>query len=169
MLRQIKNEAELKRLLLNSLNEVVKYVLENIDEENVKAIDAVIYGSYDPVQYNRTYEFREAWRQESSVSVSGSIVKGKYSFDGSRLKPNPVLAQHASLVDGTPFQVYLADVIYQGTAGILFGNPSWAQNRNAYDVLDKWLNKTKFRELFEEGMNRAGLTYHHNKAALKKE
>lgn len=169
MPKQIKSEDELKRLLLNSLNEVVKYVLDNIDEENVRAIDATIYGSYDPIEYDRTYEFREAWRQESNTSVSGSVVHGKYSFDGSYLSANPVLAQHASLVDGTPFQVYLADVIYNGTAGILFGNPSWAKNRNAYNVLNKWLDKTRFRTLFEEGMSRAGLTYHHNKSALKRE
>lgn len=161
------SDAELRRQILLALQKATEYVVSELYDHNESLIDALVYGADDPEVYDRTYEFREAWRKETHMTISGNNVQGKMSFDASKLTPNADLGQHASLVNGEPMQSYLADIIYEGTAGKIFGEGFWTKPRNAYAELDRWLTNTQFRQLFEEGMTQAGLSFVRKKAALQ--
>ena len=70
----IYNDNHFYEIFVPKLKEAINYVLENITEENIKAIDAMIYTSNSPDVYSRTYEFREAW--DKTTASSGNTATG---------------------------------------------------------------------------------------------
>ena len=82
---------------------------------------------------------------------------------------NPEDGQHASLVTGEDFREYLADVIYNGFKDKLFGGGWWSNGRNAFKVLQQWLTNSQFRQLFEEGMTKAGIPWSKSVGAVQRE
>ena len=86
--------------------------------------------------------------------------------------------QHSSLVDGTPMTEYLAEVIYDGLSGAIyepgyaknssrFKGEAWTNKRDVWSALLKWFNKTKLRQLFEEGMRQQGMNFIRHNVAIK--
>lgn len=163
----IKSEQELKRLILLQLEKATDYVVQKIWNENRALINDLIYNKDKPEVYERTGEFRQAWRTETNASISGSKVSGKFAYDPSMITTIDA-PQHQSVVNYEPIQTHLADIIYQGMAGKIFGEGFWTEKRNAYKELNKWLTNTKFRQLFEEGMTMAGLPWKRSTGAVVK-
>ena len=163
----IYNDNHFYEIFVPKLKEAINYVLENITEENIKAIDAMIYTSNSPDVYNRTYEFREAW--DKTTASSGNTATGSFFYEPSKMSINPEDGQHASLVTGEDFREYLADVIYNGFNDKLFGGGWWSNGRNAFKVLQQWLTNSQFRQLFEEGMTKAGIPWSKSVGAVQRE
>ena len=62
---------------------------------------------------------------------------------------------------------YLADIIYQGLAGDIYGNGAWTKKRDAFDALVKYIGKQRMKQWFETGMEKAGLSYVRHVAGIQ--
>lgn len=164
---QIKNETQLTSIFVPKLKEAVDYIVQKIWNENRELIRLIVYESYQPSRYNRTGEFKEAWDTKSSTK--GNHIEGEFYYDWNKLTPgdddpeSPRYGQHVSAIDRFLMTEYLAEVIYQGKAGPAFGHGvhtgAWADKRDAWSALDKWLSNSTFRKIFEEGMTKAGIPW----------
>lgn len=162
--QSVSNPAQLQALLVPRLKEAVDYVVQKIWNENRELIRILVYESYQPSMYERTGEFKEAW--DTSIRSMGNYIEGEFKYDSRNMVVNPALGQHASIVTGEPSVSYLADIIYQGLAGHIFGTGYWTQKRDAWTALDKWLSNTQLRTIFEEGMSRVGIPWKRNVGAI---
>ena len=169
----ISNNKQLENLIIPKLKQAVDYVVQKIWNENRELIRILVYEAYDPVMYERTGQFKEAW--DTTVNSLGNYIEGEFKYDPRELIVNYDKWQHGSRYtsNGTEYETvmttYLADIIYQGTAGYMFGEGPWTKKRDAWSALDKWLTNTQFRKLFEEGMNQAGIPWHRNIGGIKVE
>lgn len=158
--KELKNKAQIRRYLLSrdKLVFVVDYILNKIYETNRDIVDRVVYCAYSPTMYQRTDEFKEAWGQKRSPSASGVHVKGEFEYIPDKMSTNPDLAQHAS--PEPPYddsRQYLADIIYYGLSGALFGNGGWRKKRDAWNTLLNELGDDKISSFAEQGFRNAGL------------
>lgn len=164
---QIKNEAQLTSIFVPKLKEAVDYIVQKIWNENRELIRLIVYEAYQPSRYNRTGEFKEAW--DTKVNTKGNHIEGEFYYDWNQLTPgdddpeSPRYGQHVSAIDRFLMTEYLAEVIYQGKAGPAFGHGvqtgPWADKRDVWSALDKWLSNATFRRIFEEGMTKAGIPW----------
>ena len=166
---QASNAEDLNRILLPKLKDVVNYVVQKLWNENRETIRQVVYEAYQPMVYERTDEFRNAWRTETNMSLSGHNIQGKLSYDPDLL----------TTIDETHHrtQMYLAEIIYEGLAGdfidgyakdnLAYADQAWARKRNAYLELEKKVGKRKLRQWMEEGLKISGLSYKWHNTAIK--
>ena len=138
-------------------------MMDAILTENDSTILDVVYSTYAPSSYDRTGDFQEAW--DTRVGTAYKTAEGEFYF-----KPETMTVdydadpqQHAS-VDKNSVTQYMADILYQGAMGCIY-RPT---NRNAWKVLDKWLSNTKFRQIFEDGLNQSGLEWKRSNGAITK-
>ena len=180
---QITSEAQLVNVFVPKLKEAVDYVVQKIWNENKSLIEQLVYevqgqGYYGDAsaytenpnidkKYQRTGQFKEAW--DTSVKSVGKYIEGEFKYDPRVMEVNPALGQHASVVTGESSTAYLADIIYQGLAGHIFGTGYWTQKRNAWAALDKWLSNPTFRKIFEEGMTKAGIPWKKSRGGVNVE
>lgn len=168
-----RTEAELKRMVMPDLRKVADYVAQKIWNENREKIRVMIYEAYDPIEYDRTGEFKEAWGIESYVT--GDVATSEFKFDPDQLTSFD--NHHASIIDGQPMQDYLVNIIYQGLSGAIyqegyaknskrFKGQSWTKARNVWNALIKWLGADRMRKLFEEGMRFYGIEFTRHKSAI---
>lgn len=168
--KQIRNQMELQLFIVPKIREVVDYVVQKIWNENRELIRVLVYESYEPSMYERTGEFKESW--DTETTTSGNKVSGIFKYMPDKLTVNREKWQHGSsyISEGQEYETtmttYLADVIYQGLAGPMFGQGPWTKKRNAWSALDKWLSNTQFRSIFEEGMTKAGLSWIRNRGRV---
>ena len=171
----ITNNNALQAAVVADLKNVVDYVVQKLWEENRDLVQKIVYDGYQPEEYERTNEFKEAWNTE--VKTLNNFVQGEFKYDSRLLTVDTDNGQHSSLVDGTPMTEYLAEVIYDGLSGAIYepgyaknssrfkGQP-WANKRDVWSALLKWFNKTKLRQLFEEGMRKEGLDFIKHNVAI---
>ena len=157
------NDEELSSAAVSKLAIAVQYMMDAILAENDSTILDVVYSTYDPSSYKRTGDFHEAW--DTRVGTAYKTAEGEFYF-----KPETMTVdydvdppQHAS-VDKNSVTQYMADILYQGAMGCIY-RPT---NRNAWKVLDKWLSNTKFRQIFEDGLNQSGLEWKRSNGAITK-
>lgn len=171
----ITNNNALQAAVVADLKNVVDYVVQKLWEENRDLVQKIVYDGYQPEEYERTNEFKEAWNTD--VKTLNNFVQGEFKYDSRLLTVDTDNGQHSSLVDGTPMTEYLAEVIYDGLSGAIYepgyaknssrfkGQP-WANKRDVWSALLKWFNKTKLRQLFEEGMRKEGLDFIKHNVAI---
>lgn len=157
------NDEQVLRFLVASFKQVCNYTAQKIWNENRELIRQIVYDSYTPKAYERTGEFQEAWRTDTTAFANK--VRGELAFDPEMLTVNYEKFQHGSELNG-PMTTYLAEVIYQGKAGPLFGNGPWRRKRNVWRALNEKLGKRRLQHYFEEGMRTVGLKYHRTKAQI---
>ena len=172
----ITNNNALQAAVVADLKNVVDYVVQKLWEENRDLVQKIVYDGYQPEEYERTNEFKEAW--DTDVKTLHNAVQGEFKYDSRLLTVDTDNGQHSSLVDGTPMTEYLAEVIYDGLSGAIYepgyaknssrfkGQP-WANKRDVWSALLKWFNKTKLRQLFEEGMRQQGVNFIRHSVAIK--
>ena len=172
----ITNDTQLQAAIIADMKNVVDYVVQKIWNDNRELIRQIIYEGYQPEVYERTGEFKEAW--DTDVKTLHNYVQGEFKYDPRLLTVNEDNGQHSSLVDGTPMTEYLAEVIYDGLSGAIYepgyaknssrfkGQP-WANKRDVWSALLKWFNKTKLKQLFEEGMRQQGVNFIRHNVAIK--
>ena len=171
----ITNNNALQAAVVADLKNVVDYVVQQLWEENRDLVQKIVYDGYQPEEYERTDEFKEAW--DTDVKTLNNFVQGEFKYDSRLLTADADNGQHSSLVDGTPMTEYLAEVIYDGLSGAIYepgyaknssrfkGQP-WANKRDVWSALLKWFNKTKLRQLFEEGMRKEGINFKRHNVAI---
>ena len=157
------NDEELSSAAVSKLAIAVQYMMDAILTENDSTILDVVYSTYAPSSYKRTGDFQEAW--DTRVGTAYKTAEGEFYF-----RPETMTVdydadppQHAS-VDKNSITQYMADILYQGAMGCIY-RPT---NRNAWKVLDKWLSNTKFRQIFEDGLNQSGLEWKRSNGAITK-
>ena len=172
----ITNNNALQAAVVADLKNVVDYVVQKLWEENRDLVQKIVYDGYQPEEYERTNEFKEAWNTD--VKTLNSFIQGEFKYDSRLLTVDTDNGQHSSLVDGTPMTEYLAEVIYDGLSGAIYepgyaknssrfkGQP-WANKRDVWSALLKWFNKTKLWQLFEEGMRQQGVNFIRHNVAIK--
>lgn len=161
-----KNNHELRKILRKPFSEAVDYVMQCIWNENRDAIRRIVYGVAQPSTYERTNEFKdEAWSYEQSKSSSTTtFIEYEFFYDWAKLNVDRNRAQHGSPIYLENYQdvrPYLADIIYGGLSGDLFGDGYWREERNAWKELLHVVGKRKLSLWFREGCLRAGLDISH--------
>lgn len=160
---RLKNKAQVRRYLLSHdvLVQVVNYILDEIYKQNTEVVNRIVYTAYNPSEYQRTYEFRDSWGTDGA-KASGIHVKGEFKYLPEKMTYNPELAQHGSPdwyhgVHGGDARTYLADIIYDGLSGNLFGNGQWRKSRDAWDALLKEVGVNNIAKWTKQGFKNVGL------------
>lgn len=142
-------------------------------------IGAHVYGVAVPEEYHRTFEFLHAWNYDVHTYQTGSIyrqnlsdtssmystdvdIEGQYYYDPNMIGTmNQYTGQHVSIIDGSDIREALADIIFLGEAGHIFGTGYWTQKRNAMKELFSHVTVSKLKKWFTEGCQRAGINIAH--------
>ena len=167
-----RSEQELRNLLRSPIQKAINYVLDKIYDENISVVHDVVYMAYSPEDYNRTGDLYRAWSTESKST--SSAVQGEFKYDCSKMSIGSTdpqssnFAQHIGVGGdfyGQDARPYLAELIYQGATGSLFGDGAFRKQRDAWAELNKRIGRRKMKQWMKEGMEAAGLTVQmHNKA-----
>lgn len=130
-----------------AIQSALKYTVEKIKEKNEQVVNQIVYAVYSPQMYSRTFELREAWKGEASAS--GASGHATFEYDPSKI------SAHSNLTDeAVP---YLAEIVYQGLAGKIYGEGAWTQARDAWQALLNACGEDTIKEWFYQGCRQAGL------------
>ena len=149
------------------IREAVDLLVQKIWNENRELVRILVYEAYDPVRYNRTGEFKEAWETETTMNTSTGKVQGSFHYAPDKLTPgdddpdSPRYGQHVSAIDRFLMTEYLAEVIYQGKAGPAFGHGTesgaWHEKRDVWARLEKEVGRSKLKAWMKECFEKVGL------------
>lgn len=130
-----------------AIQSALKYTVEKIKEKNEQVVNQIVYAVYSPQMYPRTFELREAWKSEAKAS--GASGHATFEYDPSKI------SAHSNLTDeAVP---YLAEIVYQGLAGKIYGEGAWTQARDAWQALLDACGEDAIKEWFYQGCRQAGL------------
>lgn len=130
-----------------AIQSALKYTVEKIKEKNEQVVNQIVYAVYSPQMYPRTFELREAWKGEAGAS--GANGHATFEYDPSKI------SAHSNLTDeAVP---YLAEIVYQGLAGKIYGEGAWTQARDAWQALLDACSEDAIKEWFYQGCRQAGL------------
>jgi hypothetical protein len=87
--------------------------------------------SYQPKEYERTYELRESIIATEPQNVNGKTVV-EIKHDENKIHPYSP-NQHMSVIYGTDFSPYLPEAINEGNIGHVFGQGVWTEPRPYMD------------------------------------
>ena len=160
-----RSEQELRNMLRTPIQKAINYVLDKIYDENIAVVHDVVYMAYSPEDYNRTGDLYRAWSKETKSTKSAA--KGEFKYDYSKMSIGSTdpqssnFAQHIGVGGdfyGQDARPYLAELIYQGATGSLFGDGAFRKQRDAWAELNKRIGRRKMKQWMKEGMEAAGLT-----------
>ena len=160
-----RSEQELRNMLRTPIQKAINYVLDKIYDENISVVHDVVYMAYSPEDYNRTGDLYRAWSKETKSTKSAA--KGEFKYDYSKMSIGSTdpqssnFAQHIGVGGdfyGQDARPYLAELIYQGATGSLFGDGAFRKQRDAWAELNKRIGRRKMKQWMKEGMEAAGLT-----------
>ena len=130
-----------------AIQSALKYTVEKIKEKNEQVVNQIVYASYQPTMYGRTFDLRDAWKDEANAS--GASGNATFEYDPSKIVANSDITGEA-----VP---YLAEIVYQGLAGKIYGEGAWTQARDAWQALLNVCSEQAIQEWFYEGCRQAGL------------
>lgn len=161
-----RNNHELRRVLREPFTQAVELTMQKIWNANRDAIRRIVYGVAQPSTYERTNEFKDdAWSYEQSKSPSTTtFIEFEFFYDWAKLNVNRNMAQHGSPIYLENYQdvrPYLADIIYGGLSGDLFGDGYWRRARDAWSELLHIMGKRNLSMWFKECCQRVGLDMTH--------
>lgn len=143
-------EAELKQAITGGITIAIEVTMDAIHGKNEEEIDEIVYSSYAPSWYGRTYDFRNAWKTQ----VGGT--EGEMYFDEGAVSTGGMEdGVHASVVTGASVTSVMPEVIYQWGQGCI-PRPT---GRDAWAALDGYLTNSTMRSIFESGLNASGLPW----------
>lgn len=171
---ECRNEAQVRRALMPMIRNAVEYMMQQIYDYNEKLINEEIYADYTPTVYQRTGQFAKAWKYEPTTKygISGNSVDYQFTYDPSAMTYNSALGQHGTpdrnLVTGADLSAakeawgdvrdYLADILYYGNTGDLFGDSSvWRHEDNVWGMLVRVCDRRQIFVWLKEGLTRQGL------------
>lgn len=153
-------------------DKALDYVMEQIEKQNRLAINKIIYNKHKKnTSYERTGEFRDvAWGSTDDPNELGKNI----DLDGGRtvasrfgfLHPEEMTEDEDTATHSSPewakiadVRPYLAEIIYYGKSGPLFGQGHWTQPRNGFDeLLARIGGRKQIIEWFKTGLRKQGVT-----------
>lgn len=152
------SEDAVVRYLQPKLRIIVETILEKITKENEELINEIVYGAGTPEKYHRTGQFADlAWAhditKDTTYEINGEF---KYNPDG-MYDTHPSQAPYQRKDPGEDERGYLAEIIYNGVAGHIFGTGFWTEKRDAWTALVKVVGSNTMRSWIKEGANKAQL------------
>ena len=176
----LRNESEVLAAMMPALEKAIDYVVQKIWNEHRELVRKIVYDVYEPVEYHRSGEFLNAWDTKTEKKGNKAIGTFKYAPDQMTHK---AVGVHQSIYE--PYEdsrEFLAEIIYQGLAGAIgysatstksgkhagkkyaknteaFHDAAWANRRDAWSALIKYLGKTKVKKYFEEGLKQQGIKF----------
>ena len=171
---QARNNKEVLAMLHSPIAKAINYVIDKIYDENIGAIHDIVYMAYSPEEYERTGDFYRAWGAGTTKVVNERTVEGEFKYNpdkmsiGSTDPKSSNYAQHIGVAGdfyGQDARPYLAELIYNGATGSLFGDGAFRKKRDAWEELNKRIGRRKMKQWMKEGLEAAGLKVQmHNKA-----
>lgn len=175
-----RNKQELYAMFRSPIMTAINYVVDKIWNENRELVRVIVYEAYQPKEYNRTGEFRDAWVRGTTKALSANTSRGEFKYDPNEMSVGsvdygaPNYAQHIGVGPGKPgknkdnkndhtfygedARPYLADIIYGATKwGGYFGD-NFPKKRDVWTELNKRIGKRKMKQWMKEGLEYAGLT-----------
>lgn len=153
---ELKNSKQIKDYLVPIICDVVEDIMNKILDLNYELIQQIVYSAYFPNVYERTEEFAFAW-DYSSPQISGNHISSSFNYNPDTMSYVPELAQHGSPFGANDVREYLAEIIYEGLSGPLFGDGPWREKRNAWEELLKVVGKQKMNQWIREGFRNRGI------------
>lgn len=152
----IQNERQLYATFSPIVEKAVNYVMDKMLEEYKNLIDDIVYHQEFPAVYHRTEEFLNSWKTEVSTKMVGAT--GELSQDYKTMSFNPETFTHGSnYYEPNDVRPFLANIIYEGLSGDLFGAGWWQESRDAWTPLIQQLDGGKLDKWFKEGMKKQGI------------
>lgn len=168
-----RNNKEVLAMLHSPISKAINYVIDKIYDENIGAIHDIVYMAYSPEEYERTGDFYRAWGAGTTKVVNERTVEGEFKYNPDKMSigstdPNSSnYGQHIGLAGdfyGQDARPYLAELIYNGATGSLFGDGAFRKKRDAWEELNKRIGRRKMKQWMKEGLEAAGLKVQmHNK------
>lgn len=150
-----RNESEASNIIMPRIRKAVEEVADKILDENYKDVRDLFYAQYQPKYYERSMDFLDAWDFDP-IEQHGNTISAEFGFSPSMMTSIPEEFQHGSPVSGD-IREYLADIIYDGVWGDLFGEGAWQRKSTAFDTLVNTLDKSKFDKWMKSAFNNNGL------------
>lgn len=155
----VRNNSEVMKLLREQLKPVVDIVVDKIYIDNYDMIEKVIYDSYQPETYQRTNEFAlDAWETTPAHKNGELHIQGDVHYAPENMTYRPDDFTHGSNYGGDVREA-LAEIIYQGLSGPLFGNGPWQRKRNAYNRLISYLGPRRIKNYVKEALDKCNIPY----------
>ena len=153
-----RNNRQLQKLLTDPLRNVANYVTQKIWNENRELVRQIVYEAGVPEYYERTNEFKDAWNiKESKNTLPTSwVTQYEFFYDWEKLTVDRSKSQHGSPSSVENYQdvrPYLADIIYQGWSGDLYGDGYWRKARDVWAKLLQSLGKRKMKQWFKQAFD----------------
>ena len=149
----ITTSEEFESVVSKILGDVVSEVVDIIMQNNEELINEIVYNPFDPQDYTRTHDFLHAWDKETKGLESEMSYSAK-----------DMTLDKANFIHGSEWAGYqsdvrnaLAEIIYDGLSGDLFGDGYWTNKRDAWTPLikridehfDEWVIATFNKHGFE--------------------
>lgn len=162
-------------MLRSPIMKAINYVIDKIYDENISVIHDVVYMAYSPEEYARTGDFYRAWGAGDTKALNERTSRGTFEYKpdkmslGSTDPHSSNFAQHIGVGGefyGQDARPYLAELIYQGETGSLFGNGAFRKKRDAWKELNKRIGRRKMKQWMKEGLEKAGLKVQMHNTAI---
>ena len=162
-------------MLRSPIMKAINYVIDKIYDENISVIHDVVYMAYSPEEYERTGDFYRAWGAGDTKALNERTSRGTFEYKpdkmslGSTDPHSSNFAQHIGVGGefyGQDARPYLAELIYQGETGSLFGNGAFRKKRDAWKELNKRIGRRKMKQWMKEGLEKAGLNVKMHNTAI---
>ena len=118
------NYEDIVKYVRNSGKEVLEDVAKQIKEEIFRYIDENLYNAYEPVAYDRTYEYRDSVVVKPLPKRGARLFGFRIELDYSKITPsrsaNPNSWNAHMSVTGKDVSKYIPKWIDQGTTGGLY-------------------------------------------------
>lgn len=148
----INNQSELDKAIALQVSIALGYAIDKLLDELKGNIDRIVYGAGSPNYYERTMEFEKSWE------TSKPVIKGKFAEAELFQNPMSMSLDRDNYTHGSNYpkandvREGLADIIFNGESGLLFGEGFWTQARDAWTPTVECLDNGKFMAWFNEGM-----------------
>ena len=174
-MQKARNDKEVLAMLRSPIMKAINYVIDKIYDENISVIHDVVYMAYSPEEYERTGDFYRAWGAGDTKALNERTSRGTFEYKpdkmslGSTDPHSSNFAQHIGVGGefyGKDARPYLAELIYQGETGSLFGNGAFRKKRDAWEELNKRIGRRKMKQWMKEGLEKAGLNVKMHNTAI---
>lgn len=164
------DENSIKKFLQPKIEIIVNEILAGIEEWNKKEIERNVYNKGTPSYYERTepeFNFESAWGGKIKES-NLNFVEGEFEYKPDNMSLGyEIDGQHSAVYPskkygtdaGFDIRPYLAEIIYEGLAGDVFGHGFWTEKRDAWSALLKIakVDGPKMKTWINKGARKAGL------------
>lgn len=176
----MRNNREVVQGMGPVFDKALDYVMEQIKLENEKAIKKTIYNRNKTkvvngqrvaknVSYKRTEEFKTVpWDSTTDPNETGVDLRSGHKSAAlfGFLHPEDMTEDEETATHSSPewakigdIRPYLAEIIYEGKSGPLFGQGHWTKPRNAFEELLKRIGgRDKIIAWFKTGLRKQGIT-----------